>query len=155
MYKEAQVPVPKQIKPHGGGGLFSTAADYVRFLQMFLRGGQGILKPATIDAMRRNQIGALNVRRMISNQPAFSRDFGFHIEAGDKFGFGFQINPVAYPNGRAANSMAWAGLWNTFFWIDPESGLCAVILMQSSPFFDEPAIRTLQAFEAAVYQDKH
>lgn len=153
-YKEAQIPLPKQIRTHGGGGLFSTAADYVRFMQMFLRGGQGILKPGTIEAMRQNQIGALNVRRMISTQPAISRDFGFHIEAGDKFGLGFQINPTPYRNGRAANSMAWAGLWNTYFWIDPESNLCAVILMQSAPFFDQPAIQTLQAFEAAVYSER-
>jgi CubicO group peptidase (beta-lactamase class C family) len=153
-YKEAQVPVPKQIKPQGGGGLFSTAADYVRFMQMFLRGGQGILKPGTIEAMGQNQIGALNVRRMISNQPAISRDFGFHIEAGDKFGLGFQVNPIAYQNGRAANSMSWAGFWNTYFWIDPQSNLCAVILMQSSPFFDQPAIQALQAFEAAVYRER-
>jgi CubicO group peptidase (beta-lactamase class C family) len=151
-YKEERVPLPKQIRTHGGGGLFSTASDYVRFMQMFLRGGEGILKPATIEAMRQNQIGALNVRKMISTNATFTRDFGFHIEAGDKFGLGFQINAVAYTNGRAANSMAWAGLWNTFFWIDPASNLCAVILMQSSPFFDPPAIQTLQAFEAAAYR---
>ena len=151
---EQVVPLPKQIRFHGGGGLFSTAADYVRFMQMFLRGGEGILKPETIDAMRQNQIGALNVREMMTTAPAVTRDFGFHIEAGDKFGLGFQINPVAYQNGRAANSMAWAGLWNTFFWIDPKSDLCAVILMQSSPFFDVPAIETLHAFEAAVYGKK-
>jgi|SRR5579883_3117159 CubicO group peptidase (beta-lactamase class C family) len=150
-YKEEQVALPKQIKTHGGGGLFSTAADYVGFMQMFLRGGQGLLKPATIDAMRQNQIGTLTVRKMISTNPAFSRDFGFHIEAGDKNGLGFQINPVAYTNGRAANSMAWAGLWNTFFWIDPQSDRCAVLMMQTSPFFDGPSIQTLQAFEAAVY----
>ena len=154
-YIQEQVPLPSAISPSGGGGLFSTAADYVKFMQMFLRGGQGVLQPKTLESMRRNQIGALNVRRMISNNSAVTRDFGFHIEAGDKFGLGFQINPVAYPKGRAANSMAWAGLWNTYFWIDPESNLCAVILMQSSPFFDVPAIQTLEAFEAAVYSNKH
>jgi Beta-lactamase len=133
-YKEVQIPVPKQIRPRGSGGLFSTAADYVRFMQMFLRGGQGVLRPEAIEAMRQNQIGALNVRRMISNQRSISGDFGFHIEAGDKFGLGFQLNPICYENGRGVNSMAWAGLWNTFFWIDPESNLCAVLLMQSAPF---------------------
>jgi CubicO group peptidase (beta-lactamase class C family) len=99
-------------------------------------------------------ISRVVVRRMISNNPAVTRDFGFRIEAGDKFGLGFQINPIAYPKGRAANSMAWAGLWNTFFWIDPKSNICAVILMQSAPFVEEPAIQTLQAFEAAVYSNK-
>ena len=153
-YKEDQVPLPVQITPQGGGGLFSTAADYVRFMQMFLRGGEGVLQRKTIERMRQNQIGALTVRKMMSTNPAISRDFGFHIEAGDTFGLGFQINPLPYKNGRAANSMAWAGLWNTFFWIDPKSNLCAVILMQSSPFFDAPAIQTLQAFEEAVYGKK-
>ena len=153
-YSEEELPVPVAITPQGGGGLFSTVADYTRFMQMFLRGGQGILKRTTIQSMSRNQIGALNVRRMISNSPAVTRDFGFHIEAEDKFGLGFQINPVAYKNGRAANSMTWAGVFNTFFWIDLKSKLCAVVLMQSSPFFDEPAIKTLHEFEAAVYS-KH
>jgi len=150
-YRERQFPVPRQIHPHGSGGLFSTAADYVNFMQLFLRDGKGVLQPSSVQAMRRNQIGALTVRRMISMQPAFSRDFGFHIEAGDKFGLGFQINPAAYPNGRSAKSMAWAGLWNTFFWIDPDSNVCAVLLMQSTPFFDPAAVRTLTAFETAVY----
>jgi CubicO group peptidase (beta-lactamase class C family) len=154
-YRESQPALPKQFTPRGGGGLFTTAAEYVRFMQMFLRGGQGVLKPATIAAMRQNQIGALTVRTMVSNDQSISRDFGFHIEAGDKFGLGFQINPAAYQKGRAANSMAWAGLWNTFFWIDPQSNLCAVILMQSMPFFDPPSIQTLQAFETAVYSDRH
>jgi CubicO group peptidase (beta-lactamase class C family) len=153
-YVQKEVPVPSAISPTGGAGLFSTAADYVRFMQMFLRAGQGVLQPKTVQSMRRNQIGALNVRRMISNNPAVTRDFGFRIEAGDKFGLGFQINPIAYPKGRAANSMAWAGLWNTFFWIDPKSNICAVILMQSARFVEEPAIQTLQAFEGAVYSNK-
>jgi methyl acetate hydrolase len=154
-YIEEHVLVPPNISPTGGGGLFSTAADYVKFMQMFLRGGQGVLGRKTVESMRRNQIGALNVRRMISNNLAVTRDFGFHIEAADKFGLGFQINPVSYRNGRAANSMAWAGLWNTFFWIDPKSDLCAVVLMQLTPFFDEPAIETLRSFEAAAYSHKH
>lgn len=150
--KESPQPVPASVTPRGGGGLFGTAADYVRFMQMVLRGGEGVLSKRSIGEMRRNQIGALNVRLMKSNNPTFSRDFGFHIEAGDKFALGFQINPVAYGGGRAKNSMAWAGALNTFFWIDPETKLCAVILMQTLPFFDEPAIRALQEFEKAVYR---
>lgn len=150
--KESPQPVPATATPRGGGGLFGTAADYVRFMQMILRGGEGVLGKKSIAEMRRNQIGALQVRLMKTNNQTFSRDFGFHIEAGDQFGLGFQINPVAYEGGRAKNSMAWAGALNTFFWIDPESKLCAVILMQTLPFFDEPAIRTLKEFERAVYR---
>ncbi len=150
-YKEEYLPVPAKITPGGGGGLFSTASDYVKFMRIFLNGGQGILKESSLAAMRQNQIGKLNVRTMVTQAPAVTKNFGFHIEAGDKFGLGFQINPVPYENGRAANSMAWAGFWNTFFWIDPASNLCAVILMQTGPFFDAPSIATLEAFEKAVY----
>lgn len=150
-YRLEVAPVPKKITPSGGGGLFGTAADYLKFLQMFLRGGQGVLEARSIAAMRENQIGRLNVRRMMTTDAAFSLDFGFHIEANDKFGLGFQINPTPYEGGRAAHSMAWAGALNTFFWVDPQNRLCAVILMQTLPFFDKPAIRALQDFEKAVY----
>lgn len=151
-WKEERIPVPAKVNPGGGGGLVSTAAEYTKFLQLFLRNGQGILKPTSLAQMRQNQIGPANVRMMISTNPATTRDFGFHLDANDKFGLGFQVNPVPYKNGRAANSMAWAGFWNTFFWIDPDNNICAVLLMQTAPFFDEPSIRTLQAFEQAVYK---
>ncbi|MFN7937046.1 MAG: serine hydrolase domain-containing protein [Bryobacteraceae bacterium] len=151
-WKEEPQPAPANVTPRGGAGLFSTAADYIRFLQMFLHGGEKVLSKKSVAEMRRNQIGKNNVRLMKSTNQAFSRDFGFHLEAGDKFGLGFQINPVAYQHGRGKNSMAWAGAMNTFFWIDPENKVCAVILMQTVPFFDEPAVKALHAFESAVYQ---
>ena len=151
-WKEEQVPVPAKITPSGGGGLVGTAADYVKFMQMFLGGAKSVLKPESIAAMRKNQIGALSIRKMVSTNQTLTRDFGFHLEAHDKFGLGFQINETPYKGGRASGSLAWAGFWNTFFWIDPKSNLCAVMLMQTAPFFDEPSIAALQAFEHAVYQ---
>ncbi|MBS1824754.1 MAG: beta-lactamase family protein [Acidobacteria bacterium] len=151
-WKEDPQPAPANVTPRGGAGLYGTAADYIRFLQMFLHGGEKVLSKKSVAEMRRNQIGANHVRLMKSTNQAFSRDFGFHLEAGDKFGLGFQINPVAYEGGRGKNSMAWAGAMNTFFWVDPENRICAVILMQTMPFFDEPAVRGLQAFERAVYR---
>jgi CubicO group peptidase (beta-lactamase class C family) len=151
-WKEEKVPMPAKITPNGGGGLVSTAADYVKFMQMFLKGNKTVLKPESIAAMRKNQIGALSIRKMVSTNQTLTRDFGFHLEAHDKFGLGFQINETPYKGGRAAGSLAWAGFWNTFFWIDPKSNLCAVMLMQTAPFFDELSIAALQAFEHAVYQ---
>lgn len=151
-WKENPQPAPANVVPRGGAGLFSTASDYIRFLQMLLHGGEKVLSTKSVAQMRRNQIGKNNVRLMKSTNQAFSRDFGFHLEAGDKFGLGFQINPVAYEGGRGKNSMAWAGAMNTFFWVDPENKVCAVILMQTMPFFDEPAVRVQEAFERAVYR---
>ena len=69
----------------------------------------------------------------------------------EKWGLGFLINTTAYQHGRSAGSLAWAGLYNTFFWIDPKRGVCGVLLMQLLPFGDTEAIGLLRDFERAVY----
>jgi CubicO group peptidase (beta-lactamase class C family) len=61
------------------------------------------------------------------------------------------INPEAGPNGRGAGSLAWAGICNTYFWIDPANDIAAVLLMQLLPFADPAALAVLGAFERAVY----
>ena len=53
--------------------------------------------------------------------------------------------------GRAAGSLAWAGIANTFYWIDPKRKICAVIMMQFLPFVDQEAVGLLGDFERAVY----
>lgn len=140
---------------HGGGGLNSTASDYVKFMQMVLRGGGAqnarVLLPKTVALMTVNQIGSLQAGRMITAWPEVSNDVDFHPGSFHGFGFGFLINATAYEAGRSQGSLAWAGLANTYFWIDPERKLCAVILMQILPFFDTKAIAVVRDFERAVY----
>ena len=70
----------------------------------------------------------------------------------EKWGLGFLINTTPYAGGRSAGSLAWAGLYNTFFWIDPKRSLCAVLLMQFLPFVDREAVGLLNDFEHAAYQ---
>jgi CubicO group peptidase (beta-lactamase class C family) len=53
---------------------------------------------------------------------------------------------------RAPGSLSWAGIYNTQFWIDPASGIGAVLMMQYLPFYDADAIATLTGFEQRVYQ---
>jgi len=149
-----QPPVPKTFS--GGGGLFSTAGDYVRFMQMILRqgrssSGQVILKPSTVASMEANQIWPLRAGLLKTERPEVSADVDFHPGFTDKFGFGFLMNPDPYKNERSAGSLAWAGLENTFFWIDPRSNLCAVTLMQFLPFAAPAALGVLRQFEQAVY----
>ena len=141
---------------NGGGGLYSTASDYLRFTQMILRHGRGsgkeqILRPKTVAMMASNQIGDLSAGKLHSFQPERSSDVDFHPGFNDKFGFGFLINTTAYEGGRSAGSLAWAGLQNTFYWIDPRRGICAVLLMQFLPFCDAAALGVLRDFERAVY----
>ena len=141
---------------NGGGGLVSTAGDYVRFMQMILRRGltsgkERILQAKTVDAMASNQTGELRAGILKSVNLERSRDVDFHPGFSDRFGFGFLINTTAYEGGRSAGSLAWAGIQNTFFWIDPKRGVCGVLLMQFLPFCDEEAIGLLRDFERSVY----
>jgi methyl acetate hydrolase len=141
---------------NGGGGLFSTAGDYVRFMQMILRKGRGpkgeqILQPKTVDMMATIQTGQLSAGKLKSVRPTISSDVDFHPGFKDGFGFGFLINSKAYDGRRSAGSLAWGGVANTYFWIDPRKGVAGVIMMQYLPFADGEALAVLGDFERAVY----
>ncbi len=140
----------------GGGGLFGSGADYLRFLRMLLGGGsldgERLLKPETIALMAENSIGELQAGMMRSVQPGVSHDVDFFPGMGQRWGLGFLINTAPGPHGRKAGSLAWAGLGNTYFWIDRESQLTGVIMMQLLPFADPRALALYAAFERAIYQ---
>jgi methyl acetate hydrolase len=140
----------------GGGGLYSTAADYLRFSQALMNGGQlgtnRILKAESVDAMGRNQIGELAIRPFTSYVPSFATD-GAALPGGlDKFGLGFALNTKPTDSGRAPNTMAWAGIFNTFFWIDREKKICAVVMSQMSPGLDDGPRQLLEDFDRAAYR---
>ncbi len=136
--------------------MYSTTGDYVRFMQMILGKGRGsnnarILQPKTVESMEINQIGAATAGKMKSYRPNFSSDVDIQPGATEKWGLGFLINTTAYDGGRSAGSLAWAGIFNTFFWIDPKRSMCAVLMMQFLPFVDKEAVGLLGDFERAVY----
>jgi CubicO group peptidase (beta-lactamase class C family) len=137
-----------------GGGLISTARDYLHFCRMILNRGQlngaRILKPDTIAEMARNQV-SMPAGRLKTNLPGFSTDFDFFPTMDCGWGLGFLINPEPGPDGRAAGSLAWDGIANSYFWIDPENDIAAVILMQHLPFGEPAALTVVRAFERAVY----
>jgi len=147
---------PKPAAFNGGGGLNSTAPDYIKFMQMILRYGRSgvreeILTAKSVEMMSVNQIGGLGAGKLKSFLPNISSDVDVHPGFIDKWGLGFLINTTAYPGGRTAGSLAWAGVYNTFYWIDQPRGLCAVIMMQFLPFVDREAVGLLGDFERAVY----
>ena len=140
----------------GGGGLWSTAGDYIRFLRALLNEGEldgiRILDAATVDLMAQNHIGDLEAAdSVISSAPGLSNDFDLMPESEDKFGLGFLINSEPIPGGRSAGSLAWAGLYNTYFWIDREKDICGVLITQILPFYDADVVGLLNGFETAVY----
>jgi len=133
----------------GGGGLIGTAADYLLFCRMILNGG-GVLRPETVAAMATNQV-TMPAGRMVSNLPGLTSDFDLFPGMDCGFGLGFLINPEQGPDGRAAGSLAWAGIANSYYWIDRESDIAAVLMMQHLPFGEPGALSVLRAFERAVY----
>ena len=139
----------------GGGGLFSTAVDYVRFLRALLMGGQlegaRILKPETVALMSQNQIGEFEAGVMYAVDPKISNDFDFFPGTSSRFGLGFLLNGKAVDGGRASGSLAWGGIFNTYFWIDRTKDVCGVFMTQILPFFDAAVIDLYGEFERAVY----
>jgi methyl acetate hydrolase len=146
--------IPQDPEFHmGGGGLYSTVGDYLKFTQMILHRGSfngvEVLRPTTVATMSRNAMGDLVCNPMKTAAPAVTNDVDF--VAGMKWGLSFLINLKALPTGRSAGSLAWAGLANSYFWIDPVRRVTGVYATQVLPFFDQKAVQTFEAFETAVY----
>jgi methyl acetate hydrolase len=135
----------------GGGGLYSTAPDYLKFLAMLLQGGGQVLRPETVALMSRNQIGALDVTSMASVLPAQSNAVDFFPGMAKHWGYGFLINTAAGHAGRRAGSLAWGGLANCYYWLDPASGVAGLTMTQILPFADPAVLDVLDGFERAVY----
>ncbi len=154
--KDATQPAPTINPIIGGGGLSSTASDYIRFVRMILNDGQldgaRILKAETIEAMGRNQIGAIGVPALKTALPQRSDDFSFVADGRDKWGLGFLITADQVPGKRSAGSLSWGGIYNTYFWIDRTRGVAGVIMSQFLPFADRKALALYDTFERGVYQ---
>ena len=152
---ELEIPQDPEFEM-GGGGLYGTIGDYLRFIRLILnRGranGEQLLTPETMDAMSHNQIGDCRVCALKTAIPPFSNDAEFFPGMPKTWSLGFMINTEEAPTGRSAGSLAWAGLANSYYWIDPARGIGGVWLTQMLPFADEKAIPAYLAFEQAVYE---
>jgi methyl acetate hydrolase len=139
----------------GGGGLYGTAADYLKFCQMILNKGKGngnqVLKPETVALMGQNNIGDLTMGKMPTVAPMYTNDVDLYPDIVKKWGLSFLINTAKTPEGRSAGSLAWAGLANTYYWIDPARDVAGVILMQLLPFADKKCLEAFAGFERGVY----
>jgi CubicO group peptidase (beta-lactamase class C family) len=149
-----EVPQDPEFEP-GGGGLYSTAADYQRFMRMILNGGKGdgkqVLRRETVELMSRNAMGGLRVRMLPSQNRLLSRDAEFFSGTPKSWGLSFMINEETAPTGRSAGSLAWAGLANTYFWIDPKEKLAGVLMTQILPFVDPRSLALFTAYETSAY----
>ena len=141
----------------GGGGLQGTGRDYLRFIRMVLNGGMHegtrVLSPAMMAEVARNQLApGVRVRRMVSGNPARSNDAEFFPGMEKHWSAAFMINAEPAPTGRNAGSLAWAGIANTYCWIDQKAGVGGVFMAQLLPFADPAVLDGFAAFERAVYE---
>ena len=154
-------PVPQPLeKPNapksvsGGGGIYSTAPDYLTLLQALLNGGSfrgtSILRPESVALMSTNQIGNLEAGILRTTNPALSNDVDFFPGLRLRWGLGHMINIDPVPDGRKAGSLTWAGLFNTYYWIDPTMRIAGVIMMQILPFADRQAPGAYRQFERGI-----
>jgi methyl acetate hydrolase len=140
----------------GGGGLYSTGPDYLRFLRMLLGGGeldgQRVLESRTVAEMGKNHIGELSVGPLKTAIPGSSNDADFFPGISKKWGLGYMITEAEATTGRSAGALTWGGLANTYYWIDPARKLTGLILTQVLPFADPTVLNLFEQYESAIYK---
>ena len=129
----------------GGGGLVSTVADYVKFLQMVVGGGQGesvrFLKASTLEKMRRNQLA-----------PGVHVAFPMWSMPGTTFGLGFALKQTLQSTDpvTAQDEYHWGGMAGTHSWMAPNAGITGFCLTQRMPGFWHPFSHEFKAQAYAI-----
>lgn len=137
---------------YGGGGLHSTAPDYLKFLRAVMADdGAGVLGPQALKGLREpaTTLGAPGA--LVTSAPALSGDFRPLPGTPMSWTLGFLRNETDAPGMRRAGSLAWGGLANCYYWADPASGVAGMMCAQLLPFADPALMRAFKAFERTVY----
>ena len=149
---------PRHPEVYGmGSALYGTTADFMRLSRLVLGrgelGGVRLVSPETAELLLANQIGGVSVGFMASHLPVISEDLDWFPEVRKTWTAGFMRVEEDLPGRRRAGSLSWAGLLNTHYWIDPASGIAAVLNTQLLPFCDRRCLAVLDAFEREVYRE--
>lgn len=135
-----------------GHGSYGSIQDYGRFVQAWLNDGAGILQPATVQMALQPHIGSIQLPALIKSAlPELSNDVP-SMPVPQSWGLGFHLTLADLPGMRSRGTADWAGVFNSYYWIDRSRGVGGVLMTQLLPFFDMPVIETLLGFEMAVYQ---
>ena len=140
----------------GGHGLYATVGEYMKFIRMMINDGAGpqgrVLKAETVEQMAVNGLGDLKSGAWISSNPALANSGDFFPGLTKSWALTFQVNDEPTPTGRPAGQLSWAGLANSFYWIDRENGIGGMWSSQILPFQDIASYPGSVDFEAAVYR---
>jgi len=140
----------------GGGGAYSTARDYLRFARALLRGGEldgeRILRPEAVELLFTDHLNGLELPDVMPSAVAeLTNDVPSLKGVRQGFGLGLHLLLEEIPGRRRAGTGDWAGLFNCFYWIDRATGIAAALLTQVLPFFDQRIVKTMLAFNGAVF----
>lgn len=159
-------PVPDLVLPDpppmdmGGHGLYATVGEYMKFIRMILNDGAGpngrVLKPETVDLMARDGLApmGLSVGGWPSSIPSLTNVGEFFPGTDKGWSYTFMTNRERTPSGRPAGSLMWAGLANSFFWIDRQTGIGGYWATQILPFQDAASYPGFVEFETAIYHHR-
>ncbi|KAJ3948735.1 hypothetical protein N0V92_013038 [Colletotrichum tropicale] len=135
----------------GGAGLLTTAQDYSKFLHALLT--NQIVKKETVDEMFRPQLNEKIAQdsREFANKSLTAVEFDPELKL--NYGLSGFINMEDAEGKRKKGSMAWSGMCNSHWWMDRESGIAAVLVVQLMPFGDPIFVKLFHELERAVYSD--
>lgn len=150
------IELPPEPEVHmGGHGLYGTIGDYMRFIRMWLNDGAGengrVLKAETVAMAEKNGLGDRKITPFKGVIPSLSNDAEFFPGMPKSWALTFMVNEQQAPTGRPAGALGWAGLANSFYWIDRRNGVGGYWATQILPFADAVSFTGYMAFETAVY----
>ncbi len=149
--------MPAHPEAYGmGHAIYTTAADYLRFLQMILRRGEvdgrRLLGDQAMNLLSSNQLGDQTVPILRSVLPVVSTDIDYFPEQRPRWTAAFMLNEYDIAGRRSAGSLSWSGVLNTQYWIDPKNNLAAVLMTQLLPFCDPRFMSVYEEFERETYK---
>lgn len=141
----------------GGHGLYATIPEYMKFIRMWLNDGAGpkgrVLKPETVAWAVQDGLQAHQKVGMLPGViPSLSNDAEFFPGLKKGWSYTFMTNAEEAPTGRPAGAIGWAGLANSFYWIDRKNGFGGYWATQILPFGDPVSFPGYLDFESAVYR---
>jgi methyl acetate hydrolase len=139
----------------GGHGSYGTARDYARFMRAWLNNGDldghRVLNADTVATAFEDHIEGIPLPELMrSCVPMLSNDVPA-LPVPQGWGLGFHLVKVDVPGMRSAGTGDWAGIFNTYYWIDRAAGVGGLIMTQVLPFYDAKMVDVLIGFESAVY----
>ena len=151
---QRQLPAEREFIS-GGGTIHSRTSDYLAFIRMLLNDGEAeggrVLASETVARLSENRTPGMTVSKLEPAIPSMSNAVDILPGIAKAWGLGMMVNLEPLATGRRAGSLAWAGLPNTWFWIDRAAGIGGVLMTQILPFADPAVMGVFEQFEGSAY----